>query len=73
MESKKIIYSAILALSLMTFCPLSGVGADSLWDYESMDSRASEMSENMVIEEFQPEQTDAVVQAEEVKKKRFLV
>ena len=72
MESKKIIYSAILALSLMTFCPLTGVGADSLWDYESMDSRASEMSENLVVEDFQPVQTDAIAQAEEVKKKRFL-
>ena len=71
MESKKIIYSAILSLSLMTFCPLAGVGADSLWDYESMDSRASEMSESMVVDTFQTEQNDIAPQTEEIKKKSF--
>ena len=72
MESKKIIYSTILSLSLMTFCPLSGVGADDLWDYDSMDSRASEMAENFVVEEANIEPADPVVVAKEVKKKRFL-
>lgn len=71
MDSKKIIYSAILSLSLMAFCPLSGVGADSLWDYESMDSRASEMSENFVVEEFKPDNLDYTSTQKEVKKKKF--
>ena len=72
LESKKIIYSAILSLSLMAFCPLAGVGADSLFDYDSMDSRASEMSENFVVDSFTPEAYDYLAQAEDVKKKRFL-
>lgn len=53
MESKKLIYNIILSLSLMTFYPLSGMGADSFWDYNVMDTSGSEMSENFEYQ--QPE------------------
>lgn len=46
MQSKRIIYPIILALSLMTLNPLSSLGADSLWDYNAMDTSGSEMAEN---------------------------
>lgn len=53
MESKKLIYNIILSLYLMTFYPLSGMGADSFWDYNVMDTSGSEMSENFEYQ--QPE------------------
>ncbi len=37
----------------MTFYPLSGMGADSFWDYNVMDTSGSEMSENFEYQ--QPE------------------
>ena len=37
----------------MTFYPLSGMGADSFWDYNVMDTSVSEKSENFEYQ--QPE------------------
>ena len=42
----------------MTLYPLTSVGADSLWDYNSMDTTGSEMAERYVYEG-QPEVSDA--------------
>ena len=42
----------------MTLYPLTSVGADSLWDYNSMDTTGSEMAERYVYEG-QPEFSDA--------------
>ena len=57
MKSKNIIYPIIISLSLMTLYPLTGVGADSLWDYNAMDTTGSEMAERYVYE--QPAVSDA--------------
>ena len=51
MKSKNIIYILIISLSLMTLYPLSSLGADSLWDYNTMDTTGSDMAENFVYDQ----------------------
>lgn len=51
MKSKNIIYTLIISLSLMTLYPLSSLGADSLWDYNTMDTTGSDMAENFVYDQ----------------------
>ncbi len=51
MKSKNIIYTLIISLSLMTLYPLSSLGADSLWDYNTMDTTGSDLAENFVYDQ----------------------
>ena len=51
MKSKNIIYTLIISLSLVTLYPLSSLGADSLWDYNTMDTTGSDMAENFVYDQ----------------------
>ena len=75
MKSQRIIYSIIVSLSLLTLNPLSSLGADSLWDYNAMDTTGSEMSENYVYSDsVVPENTVAKNTKDskiKEKKKRF--
>ena len=75
LKSQRIIYSIIVSLSLLTLNPLSSLGADSLWDYNAMDTTGSEMSENYVYSDsVVPENTVAKNTKDskiKEKKKRF--
>lgn len=55
----------------MTFYPMSGMGADSFWDYNVMDTSGSEMSENFEYQ--QPELREQQQQSETKKDKKVKV
>ena len=71
MKSKNIIYILIISLSLMTLYPLSSLGADSLWDYNTMDTTGSDMAENFVYDQPAAQNVPSDVPAETKKTKKF--